>query len=279
MPEELTRKEAIKYLGITEKEFDNYHKFSAEIQGFKGKRGWWYFNKNELKKWKDLKEARTVYITLDEYVECFEFAIKMVYTSKSRYGTGIRGSRSEVQNADDRIFGILGEFGVRKFFKKKFGIEIELDLDIHPDYITPQDIITISGKKGKKAPKLRVSIKGSKIKSGYNIIPRIEYENLKRKSDVYIFTRIGLPSDHLFRILRDHSFFKKVREFLEQSNEFGKILKLDKIPVWICGISYHNELEKTKKIPGQEFDGIRYVKSVADMHNSDEDWEELITKL
>lgn len=91
---------------------------------------------------------------------------------------------------------------------------------------------------------------------------------------------MGLPSDHLFKILRDHSFFKNVSKFLENSDGFKKIKKLKTIPVWICGITYLSDLEKVTEIPGQKFDnGHRYVKSVAQMNNSDEDWEELISKL
>lgn len=50
--------------------------------------------------------------------------------------------------------------------------------------------------------------------------------------------------------------------------------------MWICGFVYLDELEKKDKIPGQEFEnGYRYVKSVSKMHNSNDDWKDLIERL
>ncbi|HRZ30477.1 MAG TPA: hypothetical protein P5274_02315 [Candidatus Paceibacterota bacterium] len=279
--ERLTKKEAINFLGIPEKDFDNYFKSSGEIRGYKiGSR--WFFDKKVLESWNKMKENRTVKLKIKEYEKCFEFAIKMAYSTRASHGTGIRGVRSEMQMADDFILGILAERGVQKLFKDKFNTAIKLDLVVHPDHITPQDFDGIYDKGKLREAKLGVAIKSSKWKSCWNIIAPIEYENEGRKSDVYIFVRVGLPSDHLFRILRDHSFFKNVKDFLENSSGFRKILELEEIPIWITGFSFHKELKKVKEIPGQKFDGkpdYRYVKSVAEMHNSDEDWKKLISKL
>lgn len=274
----LTRKEAIEYLNIPEKNFDNYHKNSGEIKGFK-KRNRWYFDEDELKSWNELKNDRTVDLSLKDYEKCFDFAIKMAYGSKASHGTGIRGFRSEVQIADDFILGIIAEHGIKIFLEKKFNTKIELDLEVHPDHITPQDFTGIYENDTLRDVRLNVAVKSSKIKSCFNIIHPLEYEKDDRKSEVYIFARVGLPSDHLFRILRDHSFFKNVADFLENQDGFRKINKLTEIPVWICGYSYHSELERVKKIPGQEFTDFRYVKSVSDMHNSDNDWKKLIKRL
>ncbi len=278
MGEKITRKQAIEFLAIPEKDFDNYFKNSGEIKGAKeGAR--FYFEKDDLIKWNNLKKNRTVNLALKEYEKCFEFAIKMAYSTKASHGTGIRGMRSEVQMADDFILGILAEQGVVKFMKEKFNVDIKLDTEVHPERITPQDFDGIMDKGKWREVKIGVAVKSSKIKSCFNIIPPLEYENPNRKSDVYIFVRVGLPSDHLFRILRDHSFFKNVAEFLEKSEGFRKIKELKEIPIWICGLSFYDELEKVNKIPGQDFDGYRYVKSVANMHNSDVDWEKFIQKL
>lgn len=274
----LTRKEAIAYLNIPEKHFDNYFKSSGEIKGYK-ESGRWYFGKVELDQWKRLSEARTVKLALTEYEECFEFAMKMAYSTRASHGTGIRGVRSEVQMADDFILGILAEQGLKNFLRAKFNIEIELDMEVHPDHITPQDIQRVKKDNQWYESKICVAVKSSKLKSCYNIIPPIEYENLDRKSDVYIFVRVGLPSDHLFRILRDHSFFKKVKDFFDSDGRFRKIDELKEIPVWICGYNMYEELERVTEIPGQKFDGYRYIKSVKSMHNSDDDWAKLITIL
>lgn len=277
MNEKLTKKETIEFLNIPEKEFKNYFEFSKEIKGEKiGSR--WYFDKKSISEWKKLKENRTIFLTMAEYETCFEFAIKMVYGGLSL--NGIRGQRTEIQAADDVILGILAEHAVKNLLLKKFKIKIKLDEEVHPEHITPQDFDQIEINGSYKTPKLGVGIKASKMKNAFLILGANEVESPERKSDVYIFARVGLPSDHLFRILRDHSFFGKVRKFFETNNKFRKIEKLENIPVWVCGFSYVNELEKVTEIPGQEFsNGHRYVKSVGKLHNSDEDWLKLIKKL
>lgn len=271
------KKEAIIFLGISQKEFDNYSKFSGEIKGIKIK-NFWYFNKNDLISWKKNKELRTIELSLKEYENCFEFAIKMVYGGLSL--NGIRGERTEVQAADDVILGILAEHAIKRFLIEKFSTEILLDEEVHPKEITPQDFDQIRDKNKFRKPKIGVGVKASKMKNAFLILGSKEVDLPSRKSDVYIFARVGLPGDHLFRILRNHSFFDKVRKFLDKKTSFKKIGELKEIPVWICGFCYVNELNKVTEIPGQKFDkGYRYVKSVGGLHNSDNDWKTLIKKL
>lgn len=274
---ELSRKDAIKFLDILEKDFKNYHEFSKEIKGNSINRRW-YFNEDDLIAWKNLKENRTIDLSIKEYEVCFEFAIKMVYGGLSL--NGIRGQRTEVQAADDVILGILAEHATKIFLLKKFATEIKLDEKVHPEEITPQDFDQIRDGNLFRKPKLGVGIKASKTKNAFLVLGSNEVEFPDRRSDVYIFARVGLPSDHLFRILRDHSFFGEVRRFLDKDVNFKKILELKKIPVWICGFAYVEELEKKTSIPGQEFsNGYRYVKSVNNLHNSDKEWKNLISKL
>lgn len=279
MPEDilLNKKDAIDFLGISEGEFKNYHEYSKEISGEMIRRRW-YFKKDKLNSWKILKENRTVKLSVKEYENCFEFAIKMVYGGLSL--NGIRGQRTEVQAADDVILGILAEHAIKNFLSRRFSTDIKLDDRVHPEEITPQDFDLIKDGKSFRKPNIGVGVKASKTKSAFLVLGANEVELPDRKSDVYIFARVGLPSDHLFRILRDHSFFGRVRMFLEKNINFKKILKLEEIPVWICGFSYIDELNKVTSIPGQEFDnGHRYAKSVANLHNSDEEWRDLISKL
>jgi len=277
MDDRLTKKQAIEYLEIPEKDFKNYFEFSKEIQGQKiGSR--WYFDMNSLSDWKRMKQERTIYLTMAEYETCFEFAIKMVYGGLSL--NGIRGQRTEIQAADDVILGILAEHAVKNLLQKKFKTKIKLDEEVHPEHITPQDFDQIEKNGSFRTPKLGVGIKASKMKNAFLVLGANEVEFSERKSDVYIFARVGLPSDHLFRILRDHSFFGKVRKFFENNDRFRKIEKLENIPIWICGFAYASELEKVTEIPGQEFsNGHRYVKSVGKLHNTDKDWNVFISQL
>jgi hypothetical protein len=336
--EEYDRKKAISFLGIPEKNFDNYVKSSKEIKHHKKSRRY-YFKKNELERWKNLRKNRTVELSMKEYQKCFVLAIQMAYTKKSSAGTGIRGVRSEMQTADDWILGILAEFALQKFVKDKFNKKIELDTEPHPkEGITAQDIVTING----RLPQLKVGMKASKEKNCWIVLDALEYENKKRMSDIYIFARVELPSDHLFRILREHSFFDEARKKLDsrvekqektiskiseqikkkieerdrlgkkckkmtpgilknkiknkiksikneikefeqtgkKSKVFRNIMPLPKqIPIWLCGYTEHIDFKKTNSIPGQEFSGDRYVQSVSEMRNSDNDWKEFIEKL
>ena len=277
MPEELSKKEALEYLDIPPKNFENYLQYSKEIEGFK-KNGRWFFDKAYIEKWRSLKESRTINLSIKEYEKCFEFALKMVYGGLSLHG--IRGERTEVQAVDDVILGILAEYAVKSFLKNRFGVEVKLDEEVHPEHITPQDLDLIKDGEEFRKLKIGIGVKASKMKNAFLILGANEVEFEARTSDVYIFARVGLPSDHLFRILREHSFFGKIREFFDENEKFKKIGELKNIPVWICGFVYKNELEKVTSIPGQEFSsGHRYVKSVSKMHNLDKEWQELIEKL
>lgn len=272
----LTRKQAIEYLEIPKKNFDNYFQNSKEIKGEKI-RNRWYFNKKDIVSWKELKENRMVDLTVTEYQICFEFAIKMVYGGLALSGMG--GQRTETQATDNVILGILAERAVKNFLDKKFKTKVKLDEEVHPGEITPQDIVQVKDGREFREPNLGIGIKASKMKNAFLVLGSNEVDRLERKSDVYIFARVGIPTDHLFRILRDHSFFKTAREFLESHRGFNKIDELKNIPVWICGFVYVDELEKVTEIPGQKFDnGYRYVKSIGKLRNTDNDWLELISK-
>ena len=109
-----------------------------------------------------------------------------------------------------------------KSFRQKFKTKIKLDEEVHPEHITPQDFDKIEKMENLEHQNSGVGIKASKMKSAYLVLGANEVEFSERKSDVYLFARVGLPSDHLFRILRDHSFFGKVRKFFETNNNSRK---------------------------------------------------------
>ena len=282
MLNELSRKDAIDFLGIDPKHFDNYFKSSEEIKGYK-KKNRWYFDKSQLIQWNTQKEERTVFLDKEEYEQCFEFAIKMAYGMKGSHGTGIRGVRSEMQTADDFILGIMAEVGIKKMIEEKFNSRVELDMEVHPDHITEQDFVGIYDNNILRKINFDVAVKSSKWKSCWNILPPIEYEDSNRRSDVYIFARVGIPSDHLFRVLRNHSFFNRVSNYLNSNKEAGfrTIEPLGPIPIWICGFNYHGDFHQVTEIPGQKFDGnpnYRYACSVSQMKNSDTDWKSLLAR-
>lgn len=61
----LSKKEAIEFLRIDRKEFENYHKKSREIIGKKVKKRW-KFNEKFLEEWKKKKKYHTVFLTRAE---------------------------------------------------------------------------------------------------------------------------------------------------------------------------------------------------------------------
>ena len=79
------------------------------------------------------------------------------------------------------------------------------------------------------------------------------------------------------------SIKNEIKEFEQtgkKSKVFRNIMPLPKqIPIWLCGYTEHIDFKKTNSIPGQEFSGDRYVQSVSEMRNSDNDWKEFIEKL
>jgi hypothetical protein len=269
----MTKKEAIELLKIPEKTFDNYFKYSKEIKSVKIKNRW-NFNKKELEKYINLKNNRTVDISIEEYEKCLDFGLNMAYNIKNTSGTGIRGVRSKMQTADDFTFGIIAEIGFQKFLKQKFNIEVNLDLEVHSEKITPQDIISITENGIERKSKFNIAIKSSKLKSCFNVISQLEFEDTKRKSDYYVFIRVNLPDDHIF------SFFNERHKVFKKSKFEKQISKLNEIQVWICGYSIDTDFNKVKEIPGQKFDnGYRYVVSTANMKNSEKDWENFINKI
>src|SRR3989344_937654 len=120
----MNSKEALEYLNIDKKAFENYFKKSGEIKAFK-QGGRWKFKKKDLDEWNYLKNHRIITLTLEEYEKCFEFAMKVVYGGSAMFGLG--RSRSEMQAVDNWILGILVEVALKKLLKKNFNFDIILD--------------------------------------------------------------------------------------------------------------------------------------------------------
>src|SRR3989344_2658885 len=184
MPKILSKKEAVKYLGLDEKTFDNYFKNAKEFPCLKrnGARGRFYFNENTLRKWKEGLIWRTVELNKSDYALCLDFALAQHFRNyvQSDFSTGRQ--REFGQKITNWVKGQLGEVAVQKFLKREFGLDIELDFDIR-DNIVLQDIMGI-GKKGKmRIPKIGVGIKSSKPKSAFLVLGENEIKIKERRSD------------------------------------------------------------------------------------------------
>lgn len=279
MPKILSKKEAVEFLSLDEKTFDNYFKNAAEFPCLarNGGRGRFYFDERMLRKWKEGLAWRTVELDKKDYALCLDFALAQHFRNyvQSDFGTGRQ--REFGQKITNWIKGQLGEVAVKKFFKREFGLNIELDFDIR-DKIVLQDITGIENKGKMRMPKIGVGIKSSKPKSAFLVLGENEINIKERRSDVYIYCRPDIPDDHLLRLAKE-----EIREAVKNKPHYSKYKDLMpdfvNIPCEVAGWCPYTDLKEVKGIPGQEFDGIRFVKESGLLRKSKKDWAELIKKL
>lgn len=275
----LKRKEAIEFLNLDEKTFDNYFKNAEEFGSLRreGSRGRFSFDEGELKKWLESYQWRTVELDFEDYIVCLDFAMAQHFRGYvlSDWGTGRQ--REFGQKITNWVKGQLAEVAVYKFFKEEFNAGVGLDFAIYDD-IVPQDIISVTENGKTRDAKISVGIKSSKPKNAYLVLSENEVVLPARQSDVYIFCRPDIPDDHLLRLSRD-----RVIEVLKNqplySDYKNQIPKFENMSCEIAGYCWIDELEKVKSIPGQDFDGIRFVKKTGKLHREKKDWEDLLKKI
>jgi hypothetical protein len=269
----LSKKEAVKFLGLDEKTFDNYFKNAGEFSSLprENGRGRFFFNQEELEKWLEGYKWRTVELTFEDYALCLDFALAQHFRGYVLSDWGTARQREFGQKITNWVKGQLAEVAVKKFFKKEFNFDVELDFRIY-DEIVPQDIIGVKENGNAREPKIGVGIKSSKPKSAYLVLSENEIVREERRSDVYIFCRPDIPDDHLLRITKD-----RIIEVVKNQQHYPKYK--DQIPDFenmfceIAGWCRVDELEKVSSIPGQEFTGIRYVKQSGKLHKNRESWQ------
>lgn len=279
MGRKLTKAEAYTFLHLDEKTFENYFKNACEFQclpRIKGT-GRFYFDQEKLQEWQDSYKWRTVELTIRDYTQCLDFALAQHFRGYVLSDWGTARQREFGQKITNWVKGQLAEVAVKKFIKKEFDVDIELDFGIH-DVIVPQDIIGIKDSSRVRVPKIGVGIKSSKPKSAYLVLGENEITIESRRSDFYIFCRPDIPDDHLLRITKDRiqSLVSSQQHYSTYSDKMPDFENMYcEVAGW-CGIK---DLEKVTNIPGQEFDGLRYVRKSGLLHRSSEKWKELIDKL
>src|SRR3989344_3443364 len=117
----LPKKQAVEFLGLDEKTFDNYFKNAKEFSCIKrnGKKGRFLFDKSCLQEWADGIKWRMVELDKDDYALCLDFALAQhfrVYVL-SDFGSGRQ--REFGQKITNWVKGQLGEVAVKKFFKRE----------------------------------------------------------------------------------------------------------------------------------------------------------------
>ena len=279
MANPLSKKDAVKYLSLNEKTFDNYFKNAHEFPCIAriGARGRFYFDEEVLRKWKEGVAWRTVELTKDDYALCLDFALAQHFRNyvQSDFGTGRQ--REFGQKITNWVKGQLGEVAVRKFFKKEFGVDVDLDFDIR-EQIVLQDITGIKNNGKMRVPKIGVGIKSSKPKSAFLVLGANEINIKGRRSDIYIYCRPDIPDDHLLRIAKE-----EINEVVKGRPHYLKYKDLmpefTNISCEVVGWCHYTDLRETDKIPGQDFEGTRFVKESGLLRKLKEDWQELIKQL
>jgi len=279
MPKILSKREAVEFLGLNEKTFDNYFKNAAEFPCLErsGRMGRFYFDESVLRKWKEGFEWRIVELDKEDYALCLDFALAQHFRNyvQSDFGTGRQ--REFGQKITNWVKGQLGEVAVKKFLKREFGLNIDLDFDIQ-DGIVLQDITGVEDKGKMRKPKIGVGIKSSKPKSAFLVLGENEIRIEARRSDIYIYCRPDIPDDHLLRLTKE-----EINEAVKNKPHYSKYKDLMpdfvNIPCEVAGWCGYTDLRKVKEIPGQEFDGFRFVKESGLLKKSKKDWEEFIKQL
>lgn len=275
----LTKKEAIEYLGLDDKTFDNYFKNAAEFPCIdrNGGRGRFYFDQDVLFNWKEGLAWRTVELDKEDYALCLDFALAQHFRNyvQSDFGTGRQ--REFGQKITNWVKGQLGEVAVKKFLKREFGLDVELDFDIR-DNIVLQDITGISENSKMRTPKIGVGIKSSKPKSAFLVLGENEIKIKERRSDIYIYCRPDIPDDHLLRLTKE-----EVNEAVKNKPHYSKYKDLMpdfvNIPCEVAGWCHYSDLREVNGIPGQDFDGIRFVIESGRLKKTRKDWGKLIKQM
>jgi hypothetical protein len=279
MSKTLSKKEAITYLGLDEKTFDNYFRNAAEFPCLDrhGGHSRFTFDEDKLREWKESYKWRTVELDKDDYALCLDFALAQHFRGYVLSDWGTARQREFGQKITNWVKGQLGEVAVKKFFHKEFKFDVELDFDIYND-IVPQDIIGVMDRGKMRKPKVGVGIKSSKPKSAFLVLGENEIRIPERRSDIYIYCRPDIPDDHLLRLTKE-----KIVEAVSGKPHFSKykdqMPDFTNIPCEIAGWCYYNDLTEVKSIPGQEFDGTRFVIRSGLLKKTKRDWQELIKQL
>ena len=273
----IAKKEAIKLLGLEPKQFENYFRVAKEFDSLPREgRGRFYFDEEALKKWLSNYQWRTVNLGLAEYAICLDFALAQHFRNYVNSDFGSGRQREFGQKVSNWVKGQLGEVAVQVFLSR-LGVDVDLDFDIR-EGIVPQDIVGVKENGDYREPRISVGIKSTKPKSGWLILMENEIELLGRHSDVYILTRTDLPDDHLLKAAAGN--FKELlsgQKYVETYE--GLITPISGIPSEIAGWCYAEDLRKVDSIPGQDFDGSRYVIESGSMKKSPEEWRFLASLL
>lgn len=263
----LTKAGAARLLGIDQKQFDNFYLYAAEF-------GEGELDDEKLLEWKKGYDSRCFLLSIDEYAKCLDFALAIHFRGYTSIDWGTARQREFGQKVSNWVRGQLGELGFAHFCRERLGFDVELDFEMHEN-IVPQDVLAIIENGQRKIPAHKIAVKATKPRNASLVLSRNEVELPDRQSDVYVFTRVDLPDDHLLRIS-----LQEILNMLRNQQHFSlyndKIQPLTSIKCEVACFAYREDLELSDSIPGYQFESERYVKQTGRLRRALEEWREAI---
>jgi len=269
-------KDAVKYLGIEETQFQNLSKEGKEIQWLKIKNKW-HISKENLDNWAKSYEYRSIFMIKDEYLKCLIFAIQSYYEGAQAKSDFLSGEKREIGKfAHDIIMGKLAELAMAKFLYKYFNIKVQIEFSLinDPRIAFSEDIVKIESKYAIRNPRINIEIKSSNKTSVHLLIPKSSFEDMDRKCDVFVFIRMHLYMNHLIRFFRDY-FSEELKDIIYQ---------FEPIRAEIVGFAWRKDIiEKgdiITELNGNRLrSGENYHLISGQLRSSEDDWAELAKAL
>jgi hypothetical protein len=184
----------------------------------------------------------TVMLDSMDYVTALTHALRIAPNlAATDYGTSRQRDLGQLWT--DVARGFLGEIGLAKFMRERFGLELILDYSLGPieDYL-PSDIKAIKMPNGNVAePNIKISFKTTKFNGIWLDIPGAQV----RHSDAFVLIKLGISREHFIAFLKWISFIRD--KLLPRAVESGAINQTQakdlwdslpefkKIPCYICG--------------------------------------------
>jgi len=263
----LTKAGAARLLGMDQKQFNNFYQYAGEF-------GEGELNSERILEWKRDYESRCFALSTEEYAKCLDFALAIHFRGYASIDWGTARQREFGQKVSNWVRGQLGELGFAHFCRERLGFDVELDFEMHQD-IVPQDVLAIVENGQRRIPQHKIAVKATKPRNASLVLSTNEVELPDRQSDVYVFTRVDLPDDHLLRISQ-----QEILSLLRNQQHFSlyadRIQPLDSIKCEIAGFAYRADLELSDSIPGYQFGSERYVKQTGNLRRNLSEWREAI---
>ncbi|MEM2002781.1 MAG: hypothetical protein QXT77_09070, partial [Candidatus Methanomethylicaceae archaeon] len=196
----------------------------------------------------------SVLLTKEDYLRAALHALSLApRIAATDYGTSRQRDLAQVWT--DAIRGFLGEIAFIKWLKTRFGMEAELDFRKGQlEEFLPSDItkIAVFGEPWRK-PKLRISIKTTKLQGMWLDIPYAQLEH----SDIFVLVRVGVSRSHFIAFLKEISvirdkIFRMAKELgmhFEEDELWSAVPDFTDIPAFVVGFfdkSEHPNIERDR---------------------------------